>query len=91
MHDADLDYSPEEYPLLMEPVVSEKADAVFGSRFMVGVSRKSPPSWRAWAAVSAKWASLQWPNLRPRQKVNWRDGVRAIYAMVTYDFVRRMG
>ncbi len=29
-------YSPEEYPVLLEPIISGKADAVFGSRFMGG-------------------------------------------------------
>src|SRR6476620_10980811 len=36
VQDADLEYSPEDYPTLLEPLVSGKADAVFGSRFMGG-------------------------------------------------------
>jgi glycosyltransferase involved in cell wall biosynthesis len=36
VQDADLEYSPEDYPALLEPLVSDKADAVFGSRFMGG-------------------------------------------------------
>src|SRR4029453_6905284 len=34
VQDADLEYSPEDYPVLLEPLMSGKADAVFGSRFM---------------------------------------------------------
>ena len=34
VQDADLEYNPEEYPTLLEPIFSGKADAVFGSRFM---------------------------------------------------------
>jgi glycosyltransferase involved in cell wall biosynthesis len=36
VQDADLEYSPEDYPVLLEPLLSGKADAVFGSRFMGG-------------------------------------------------------
>jgi glycosyltransferase involved in cell wall biosynthesis len=36
VQDADLEYNPEDYPVLLEPLVSGKADAVFGSRFMGG-------------------------------------------------------
>ncbi len=36
VQDADLEYSPADYPALLEPLISDKADAVFGSRFMGG-------------------------------------------------------
>ena len=36
VQDADLEYSPEDYPVLLEPLMSGKADAVIGSRFMGG-------------------------------------------------------
>jgi glycosyltransferase involved in cell wall biosynthesis len=36
VQDADLEYSPEDYPLLLEPLMSGKADMVIGSRFMGG-------------------------------------------------------
>src|SRR2546429_7500424 len=36
VQDADLEYSPEDYPVLLGPLMSGKADAVFGSRFMGG-------------------------------------------------------
>ncbi len=34
VQDADLEYSPEEYPELLELIIRGKADAVFGSRFI---------------------------------------------------------
>ena len=34
VQDADLEYDPEEYPLLMQPIIDGKADVVYGSRFM---------------------------------------------------------
>ena len=34
VQDADLEYSPEEYPRLLEPLITGQADVVYGSRFL---------------------------------------------------------
>ncbi len=39
IQDADLEYDPLEIPMLMEPILAGKADAVYGSRFLGGPHR----------------------------------------------------
>jgi glycosyltransferase involved in cell wall biosynthesis len=145
VQDADLEYSPEDYPLLLEPLMSGKADAVFGSRFMGGRPHRVLFFWhmagnkfltllsnmftnlnltdmetgyKAFKApviksiqieedrfgvepeIIAKLArtgckiyevgiSYSGRTYAEGKKVNWKDGLRAIYAILKYNLGRR--
>lgn len=39
VQDADMEYDPHEFPMLLRPILSGKADAVYGSRFLGGPHR----------------------------------------------------
>ncbi len=41
VQDADLEYDPSEIPKLLDPLIAGHADAVYGSRFLVGDARKA--------------------------------------------------
>ena len=50
--DADLEYSPSDYPRMLEPLISGEADCVFGSRF-VTVGRRRVLYY--WHSVANRW------------------------------------
>ena len=45
IQDADLEYSPEEFPRLLAPMLDGRADAVLGSRFLTYDSRRALYYW----------------------------------------------
>lgn len=49
IQDADLEYDPRQFPVMLKPLVEGRADAVFGSRFLVAGERRVLYFWHAFA------------------------------------------
>jgi len=142
IQDADLEYDPNEYPILVEPILQGKADVVFGSRFLSVSPRQVGHFWHRWINGFLTFLSNMFTNLNltdmetcykvfkreiiqsinieenrfgfepeitaklskmksiriyevaisyygrtyeEGKKIGWKDGIRAIYAIIKYN------
>ena len=63
IQDADLEYDPLEYRRLLEPLLNDEADVVFGSRYLRPDSRRALYFWHSWMNKTLTFFSNMMTNL----------------------------
>jgi glycosyltransferase involved in cell wall biosynthesis len=83
IQDADLEYDPQEYPTLIEPILRNEADVVFGSRFMGGKPHRVLYFWHSvgnglLTLLSNMFTNLNLTDMETGYKVFRREIIQSI-------------